>query len=128
MDRRHFLMSSAAALSAASSAFSTPSDTVRVAVIGVGGQGKKLGGRGKDHITGYNKLENVEIAAICDVDQSHLDYGVDLVEKAKGKKPQGYTDIRKLLDDKSIDAISIATPNHWHTLMTVWGCQAGKDV
>src|SRR5690242_2771369 len=128
MNRRHFLMGSAAALGAAQTVFGSPNDTVRVAVIGVGGKGKVLGGRGKDHITSYNKLENVEIAAICDVDQTHLDYGLGLVEKAKGKKPQGYSDIRKLLEDKNIDAISIATPNHWHTLMTIWGCQAGKDV
>ena len=44
------------------------------------------------------------------------------------KAPATFVDIRKLLEDKSIDAISIATPNHWHTLMTIWGCQAGKDV
>jgi len=126
MDRRHFLMSSAAAFGAASTMMGTPSDTVRVAVIGVGGQGKKLGGRGVAHINGYNKLPNVEIVAMCDVDQTHLDHGVSLV--AKGKKPKAYTDIRKVLEDKDIDVISIATPNHWHTLMTVWACQAGKDV
>jgi predicted dehydrogenase len=127
MDRRNFLISSAAALGAASSVFASPGDTVRVGVIGVGGKDKP-GGRGKDHINGFVKLPNVEVAAICDVDQSHTDYGVDLVEKATGKKPQGYSDFRKMLEDKSIDAISIASPNHWHTLMTILGCQAGKDV
>jgi len=128
MNRRHFLMGSAAALSAASSVFGSPNDTVRVACIGVGGHNKTLGGRGKDHINGYSRLENVEVAAICDPDQTHLDYGVQLAEKAHGKKPQAYTDVRKLLEDGSIDAISIATPNHWHALITIWGCQAGKDV
>jgi predicted dehydrogenase len=128
MDRRNFLMSSAAALGAASRAFGGPNDTVRVGVIGVGGKGKALGGRGKDHLNGFGKLSNVEVAAVSDVDQSHLDYGVALVEKASGKKPAGYTDFRKMLDDKSIDAVSIATPNHWHTLMTIMACQAGKDV
>jgi predicted dehydrogenase len=128
MERRHFIVSSAAALGAASSVFGSPSDTVRVAVIGVGGHGKSLGGRGKDHLQGYTKLENVEVAAVCDVDQTHLDFGLDLVEKITGKRPRGYADVRKLLEDKSIDAVSIATPNHWHTLIAVWACQHGKDV
>jgi len=128
MDRRHFLMGSAAALSAAQSVFGSANETVRVAVIGVGGHGKTLGGRGKNHIEGYPKVPNVEIVAVCDVDETHLNYGAGLVEKLQGKKPQTYVDIRKLLENKEIDAISIATPNHWHTLMTIWACQAGKDV
>jgi predicted dehydrogenase len=128
MDRRHFIMGSAAALGAASNVFGAPGDRVRVGVLGVGGQGEHLGGRGKDHLTGFGKLPNVEVAAVCDVDQRHLDYGVDLVAKQSGKKPQGYTDYRKILDDKSIDVISIATPNHWHTLQAIQACQAGKDV
>jgi predicted dehydrogenase len=70
----------------------------------------------------------VEIVAVADVDQRNLDEGAALIEQTKGKKPQCYTDFRKMLDDKSIDAVSIATPNHWHTLMTIWACQAGKDV
>jgi predicted dehydrogenase len=127
MDRRNFIVGSAAALSAASSVFGSPSDTVRVAVIGVGGHGKSLGGRGRDHLQGYSRLENVEVAAVRDVDETHLNYGLDLIEKATGKRPQGYADIRKLLEDKSIDAVSIATPNHWHTLMAIWACQYGKD-
>jgi predicted dehydrogenase len=128
MDRRNFLMSSAAALGATSSVFASPGDTVRVGVIGVGGKGKALGGRGKDHLTSLVKLPNVEVAAVADVDQTHLDYGVGLVEKATGKKPKGFADFRRMLDDKSIDAVTIATPNHWHTLMTILACQAGKDV
>jgi predicted dehydrogenase len=119
MDRRHFFMSSAAAL-AASRVFASPSDTVRIAAVG-------LHGRGKDHIREITAQPNVELAALCDVDQRELDKAVKSVEP-KGLKPRTYTDIRKLLEDKSIDAISIATPNHWHTLMTVWACQAGKDV
>jgi predicted dehydrogenase len=121
-------MGSAATLGAAQSVFGGPGDTVRIAAIGVGGQGEKLGGRGRDDINGFSKLTNVEIAAVCDVDQRHLDYGVDLVVKNGGKKPQGYTDYRKLLEDKSIDAVFIATPNHWHALMAIQACQAGKDV
>jgi len=76
----------------------------------------------------YNRMENVEIAAICDIDESVLNAQVASVEKAKGKRPAAFTDLRKLLEDKSIDAVSIATPNHHHTLQTIWACQAGKDV
>jgi len=98
-----------------------PSDTVRIACVGIGG-------RGKDHIAGYSKLANVEIAAICDVDDSHIANGLKQLETLGKNKPASYKDMRKLLEDKSIDAISLATPNHWHTLETIWGCQAGKDV
>jgi predicted dehydrogenase len=93
---------------------------VRVAIIG-------LHGRGEDHIKGYLALQNVQIAALCDVDESVLRQRLAQLGKA-GVQPKTYGDIRKLLDDKSIDAISIATPNHWHSLMAIWGCQAGKDV
>jgi predicted dehydrogenase len=135
MDRRHFLIGSAAAFSAASSVFGSPNDTVRVGVIGVGGhdwtsigKGKQPAGRGKSHLDGFSRLPNVEVAAVCDVDQGHLDYGVGLIEKGTNKKPKAYADFRKLLEDKEIDAVSIATPNHWHTPMTIMACQAGKDV
>jgi len=92
-------------------------DRVRVAVCG-------LHGRGKDHLSAYSHLSNVEIAALCDVDENVLRSRLGEVSG----KPQSYVDVRKLLEDKSIDAISIATPNHWHSLMAIWACQAGKDV
>src|SRR5215831_17644212 len=121
MNRRNFLMSAAAGLGAASNVFGSPNEAVRVACVGIGG-------RGKDHISGYSKLQNVEIAAICDIDDSHIANGLAQLDKLSKPKPQTYKDLRKLLEDKSIDAISIATPNHWHTLQTIWACQAGKDV
>lgn len=99
----------------------SPNDVVRVAVVGVRGQGNT-------HLHEYGRMQNVEIAAICDVDESVLKRRCGEVEKATGKKPKEYVDIRKLLEDKTIDAISIATPNHWHSLMGIWACQAGKDV
>jgi predicted dehydrogenase len=92
-------------------------DRVRVAVCG-------LHGRGKDHLSAFSHLSNVKIAALCDVDENILRQRVG----EAGGKPQTYVDVRKLLEDKSIDAISIATPNHWHSLMAIWACQAGKDV
>ena len=73
-------------------------------------------------------MQNVEIAAICDIDESVLNARLGEIEKAGKKRPAGFTDFRKLLEDKSIDAVSIATPNHHHTLQTIWACQAGKDV
>ena len=122
MERRHFLMGSMAAGTALRpSALASPNDRVRVACVGVRG-------RGRSHIRAYSQMPNVEIAAICDIDESVLNARLGELEKAKGKRPAGYTDLRKLLEDKSIDAISIATPNHHHTLQTIWACQAGKDV
>jgi predicted dehydrogenase len=123
MNRRHFLMSSVAAGTAAlrSSSLASPNDTVRVACVGVRGQGRA-------HISHYAKMDRVEIAAICDIDESVLNSRLADVEKMGKKRPAAYTDLRKLLEDKSIDAISIATPNHNHTLQVVWACQAGKDV
>ena len=121
MNRRNFMMSSAAALTAAQSVFAKPSDTLRVATIGIGG-------RGGNHISSLTKRENVELVAICDIDDAHIAKGLAQIEKIGAKKPETFKDLRKLLEDKSIDAISIATPNHWHTLQTIWAVQAGKDV
>jgi predicted dehydrogenase len=92
-------------------------DRVRVAVCG-------LRGRGKDHLAGFSRLANVEIAAICDVDERVLN---DRRGDVKGS-PRTFVDVRRLLEDQTIDAISIATPNHWHALIAIWACQAGKDV
>ena len=120
MDRRYFVLSTAAAASSLRAAKS-PNDTIRVACVGVRGQGKS-------HIKEYLKMPNVEIAAVCDIDESILNDRIAGIEKESGKKPAAFTDIRKLLEDKNIDAVSIATPNHSHTLQTIWALQAGKDV
>ena len=122
MNRRNFFASSALAAGAlATKSFGNPSDRVRIACVGVRGQGNS-------HIKNYLKMSDVEIAAVCDIDESVLDMRLGEIEKAGGKKPDRYTDLRKLLEDKSIDAISIATPNHSHTMQTIWACQAGKHV
>jgi predicted dehydrogenase len=86
-------------------------------------------GRGGEHISEWVKhYPECEITAICDIDDGALGKSVERIEKASGKKPEGYRDIRKLLEDKSVDAVSIATPNHWHSLAAIWAIQAGKDV
>jgi predicted dehydrogenase len=128
MNRRNFLKGSL--LTAATVSFSArswaqvpgASDTVRVAVVG-------FNGRGKDHIGGMKRLKDkkVKIVALCDVDQRVLQAGVASFNK-DGDVVDGYTDIRKLLENKDIDAVTVATPNHWHSLATIWAVQAGKDV
>src|SRR5580700_10896565 len=121
MNRRNFLMTTAAVATTTSSMLASPNNTVRIAVVG-------CGGRGMSHVNAWTSLPNVELVALCDPDQSHLDKFVKAVEGKGKKKPDTYADVRKLLEDKNIDAISIASPNHWHALMTIWGTQAGKDV
>jgi predicted dehydrogenase len=122
MNRRHFLLGSAAAATAMRPhMMASPNDTIRIACVGVRSQGRS-------HLRAYNKMQNVEIASIVDIDESVLNARLGDVEKMGRKRPTGYTDLRKLLEDKSIDAISIATPNHNHTMQTVWACQAGKHV
>ncbi len=141
-NRRHFLHDTAklaaaiAALPAGYARGASPDDstepadsskpsaneTLRVAVIGVNG-------RGMDHVDGFCKLKNVTVAAICDVDPKAGARAQHTVEKlAPGSAPKYVQDLRRLLDDKSIDAVSIATPNHWHALAAIWAIQAGKDV
>ena len=93
-------------------------DRVRVAIVG-------LRGRGESHIEGYGALPNVEIAALCDVDDSVMSQRLGEVQKM-GFHPKTYTDIRKLLDDKSIDAISIATPHHWQSGGPVGRSRCGR--
>ena len=97
-------------------------DRLRIAVVGTGSQG---GG----HIKYFNKEEQgVHVVAICDADRHQAETKAVAFEKKNGRKLKIYTDARELLEDKSIDAITSATPNHWHSLITIWACQAGKDV
>ena len=122
MDRRDFLVSTAVLTAgAAVRGFASPNETVRMAVVG-------CGGRGSSHVSAWSGMPNVEIVALCDVDEAHIADKVKGLESKGKKKPATYVDYRKLLEDKSIDAVSLATPNHWHTLQTIWACQAGKDV
>ena len=115
-------MNSAAALgTTALSAVASPNDTVRIACVG-------LNGRGKSHMQAFTSLPNVDLVALCDVDDAVMAKASKFVTEKRGKAPVAYSDLRKLLEDKSIDAISIATPNHLHTLQMVWACEAGKDV
>ncbi|MDA1277840.1 MAG: Gfo/Idh/MocA family oxidoreductase [Verrucomicrobia bacterium] len=104
-------------------------DVVRLAVIGLGGTTTVggVGGRGHQLIGSLRGVPGARITALCDVDQDFLDREVQPF-KNRGEEIRTYTDLRKVLDDKTIDAVVVATPNHWHALATVWACQAGKDV
>jgi predicted dehydrogenase len=98
-----------------------PSDVIRIGSIGVGGMGT---GRLRE----FMKHPDVSIVAVCDVDQVHLDRALGEAEKQQGKKPQGFRDFRKLLELKDLDAVVIATPDHWHALPAIHAFKAGKDV
>jgi predicted dehydrogenase len=140
LDRRQFLHDTAA-LAATLSAFQATSanaadeatpkpengkkaganDVVRLAVIGVRG-------RGMEHVRGFSDLDDVRITTICDVDRNVIGRAMKSVTSTYGTAPRFHQDLRRVLDDKDIDAVAIATPNHWHSLAAIWACQAGKDV
>ncbi len=126
LDRRTFLKTSAVAAAAVGlsprswSQVRGANDDIRVAVIG-------FRGRGKAHLADLSKVKGARVVALCDVDSQVLAQEVKRFSD-KGNPVKGYSDPRKLLESGEIDAITTATPNHWHALMTIWGCQAGKDV
>jgi predicted dehydrogenase len=93
---------------------------IRFAVVG-------FGGRGMDHIGELRKVDGARMVALCDVDQTILDRQVKKYRDL-GEQIESYTDVRKLLENKDIDVVSFATPNHWHSLGAIWAMQAGKDV
>ncbi len=86
------------------------------------------GGRGGSHATGFAKLPGVEFKSICDVWDTRANGVIRDVKKIQGRAPKRVTDMREILDDPEINAVVIATPEHWHALATIWACQAGKDV
>jgi predicted dehydrogenase len=100
-----------------------PNDQLRVAIIGVHG-------RGNNHVGGFAGKNNCIVATICDCDTSDKVIGKAMknAERAQHKAPKFEQDLRRVMDDKSIDIVSIATPNHWHALAAIWALQAGKDV
>ena len=123
--RRQFLGSSAAAVVAAGTMAKGKvfgaNDRIGVCCMGIHGQGK-------GHMNDVMGQEGAEVVALCDVDEKVLRSRAVIVKKEQGTEPKLYTDIREALEDKQVDAITIATPNHWHSLATIWACQAGKDV
>lgn len=120
MNRRYFLGSSAAALAVAPKLYSA-ADRVNVAIIGLRGRGKALAGS-------FASVPNASIEALVDVDASVLAQVAAGVTRQTGKAPKTYSDLRRVLDDKSIDAVAIAAPDHWHAPAAILACDAGKDV
>jgi predicted dehydrogenase len=110
----------------------SPNERVNVGLIGIAGNRPSvrgiINGRGIAHINQYAAIPNVRIKTICDVDERLFPKNIKIVEEKFGVAPQTEWDYLKMLEDKDIDIISIATPDHWHALMTIHACQAGKDV
>ena len=117
MKRRQFLVTAATA----AQSWAAANDRVRIAIVGVGS-------RGSAHIKEILPVANVEIAALVDVDGRRTEQAASVVFQKTGKRPKIDSDMRRIFDDKEIDAVTIATTNHWHTLTAIWAMQAGKDV
>jgi predicted dehydrogenase len=120
--RRDFVKVAAAAIATSSFPILGANDRVNIGLVG-------LGGRGNDHMEFYQNLKSdCRIAAVCDVNQAARERAVARLTKEAGAAPKEYPDMRAMFESKDVDAVSIATPNHWHALATIWACQAGKDV
>jgi predicted dehydrogenase len=122
-NRRYFLgaAGAAAATSQAPASQKAPSDTVRIGMIGVGGRGNAL-------MREVVKVSSAKINYLCDVDQARLERAQASAEKMGYGKVRGTDDMRRVLEDKEIDAVIVATPDHWHGPATILACAAGKDV
>jgi predicted dehydrogenase len=121
VNRRTFLASAAVAAAFANPARAMEPTRIRLGVIGVGG-------RGTDHARSFAKISDVSVTAVCDVDEGRAAKAAAAVGKDVGTEPKPIFDFRKILDDKEIDAVTIATCNHWHAIMGILACQAGKHV
>jgi predicted dehydrogenase len=95
-------------------------DDIRLAIVG-------LRKKGKEHVKAFGNMPGVRIVTLCDCDTQWLDPQVKAFER-RGERVKTCTDVRKILDDKDVDAVVVVVPDHWHALMTVWASQAGKDV
>ncbi len=104
----------------------SPNERVNIAVVGLGGERDRvrgiIRGRGIAHIREYAKMTNVKVKTVCDVDERLFPNISKEVEELFGTKPGTEIDFRNILADKDIDIVSLATPDHWHALQTVWAC------
>jgi len=116
---RRFFLGAATALAA--TRVWGANDKINVALVG-------LGGRGTSHLNIYTRLPEAHLSAICDIDQAAREKANATILKNTGEKATEYDDMRKAFADPKIDAVSIATPNHWHALAAIWAMKAGKDV
>ena len=131
MTRRKFISTSAAGVAGGAVLASIPAssyarilganDTINMAVIGIRG-------RGGSHIDNFSGMKNVRLKYLVDIDANQFESRLKGVEEKSGYRPKTEMDMRKVYDDKEIDAVGIATTNHWHALSTIWAAQAGKHV
>ena len=139
INRRRFLSQTAAATAGLAATFpsrtyaQSPNETINVAVIGIRGDNKGHPtwtgrGRGQDHYEHLAAIRNVRITHVVDVDERHFNGSLGFLKGKYGGDPKTETDFRRVLDNRDVDAVTIAVPDHWHALMTIWACQAGKDV
>ncbi len=119
-NRRYFLAAGAAAVSGRINA--APTDTIRIGMIGMGGRGSAI------MTSELKRVPNIKITHLCDVDQARLEKAQAAAAKAGHGNVRGSADLRRVLDDKEVDAVVIATPDHWHAPATILACAAGKDV
>ncbi len=119
--RRRILQAAAATVATRAFPVRGANEAVHLAVIGTGG-------RGRGHLGYFSSIPGTRITAICDVNQEARERASAIVRGEQGHAPREYSDMRKLFEDKEVHAVSVATPNHWHALTTIWACQAGKDV
>ncbi len=116
--RRFFL---GAATAVAATRVWGANDRINMALVG-------LGGRGTNHLNTYSRLPDARVAGLCDIDQAARERAQTTLLKNTSEKAKEFEDMRQAFADPGIDAVSIATPNHWHALATIWACKAGKDV
>ncbi|MDQ1472329.1 MAG: hypothetical protein QOJ99_3809 [Bryobacterales bacterium] len=116
--RRFFI---GAATAAAATRVWGANDRINVAIVGIGG-------RGTNHLNIYSKMPGAKVAGLCDVNQAAREKAQTTLMNATGEKAKEFEDMRAVFADPGVDAVSIATPNHWHALATTWACKAGKDV
>ncbi len=128
LDRRHFLGTAAStglalglAPTLSTAADQSGSDRVVVGIMGTGGRGQSLAST-------FQKQKGVEVAYVCDVDKRRTEQAVEVVNKISGKPPKGVGDFRRILDDRNVHALVVATCNHWHAPAAILACAAGKHV
>lgn len=121
MTRRELMALAGTAPAFLRSGLAAPSDRINIGFIGVGGMGTS-------RLNGFLKHADANPVAVCDLDSTRVDKAVERIKAVRNTTPTTYKDFRKLLESKEIDAICVATPDHWHAIPLIQGCKAGKDV
>jgi predicted dehydrogenase len=134
VNRRRFLKTSVASVASLSAlsysrAADSPGDKVVLAMIGIGSTVPgSVGGRGRQLLRPFSSFKDVDIAYLCDIDENFFPFGQKLLTAANRREAHVEKDLRRVLEDKHVDAVVVAVPDHWHALATIWACQAGKHV